>query len=122
MSAGAFDLPQHLGGGFTNVQMSVVQRGTQGGCGVTAARSEPPECDGGLAAKPLVRGVFMERVQWPGANGRSFESARHSINPLTDTTVTTTVQVFSVSFSVNPLNLPTTQNPLSFIQEKIIAP
>ena len=37
-------------------------------------------------------------------------------------TVTTAVQVFSVSYSVNPLNLPTNQKPLSFIHDTNMAP
>ncbi len=36
--------------------------------------------------------------------------------------VNITLQVLSVSFSVNPLNLCTTQNPLSFIHESVIDP
>ena len=48
--------------------------------------------------------------QWV-LNGRTTESNRQVSNPTILFTVT--VQVFSVSFSVNPLNLPTTQKPLS---------
>ena len=50
------------------------------------------------------------------------EAIQVAISPTRLLTDTTTVQVFNVSFSVNPLSLPTTQNPLSFIQESIIAP
>ncbi len=56
------------------------------------------------------------------ANGKTHDKTRHSINPATLATVTNIVQLFNVSFSVKPLNLPTTQNPLSFIQERNIAP
>lgn len=37
-------------------------------------------------------------------------------------TVAMTVQVLRVSFSVKPLRRPTTQKPLSFIQERIMPP
>jgi hypothetical protein len=49
-------------------------------------------------------------------------SNRQFSNPTILFTVTTTDQVFSVSFSVKPLNLPTTQKPLSFIHDTNMAP
>jgi phospholipase/lecithinase/hemolysin len=63
--------------------------------------------------------------QLPGRlylNGNNQAATSVTISPATELTVTTTVQLFSVSFSVKPLNLLTTQNPLSFIHDKIIAP
>jgi hypothetical protein len=55
-------------------------------------------------------------------SGKICENTRHSIRPATDATLTMTVQVLSVSFSVKPLSLPTTQKPLSFIHDRNMAP
>ena len=56
------------------------------------------------------------------AIGSNFANTRQTSNPTTLLIDTTIVQLFNVSFSVKPLSLPTTQKPLSFIHESIIAP
>ena len=51
------------------------------------------------------------------ANGINFDATSVTTNPSADTRVSITLNDFSVSFSVKPLNRDTTQKPLSFIQE-----
>jgi len=56
------------------------------------------------------------------AIGSSLLSASVTRRPITESAVSWTLQVRSVSFSVMPLRRFTTQKPLSFIQERNIAP
>ena len=51
------------------------------------------------------------------ANGINFDATSVTTNPSADTRVSITLNDFSVSFSVKPLNRDTTQKPLSFIQD-----
>jgi len=54
--------------------------------------------------------------------GNSATAINVSIKPAIDMNESSTVQLLSVSFSVKPLILQTTQKPLSFIQEQMIEP
>jgi len=73
------------------------------------------------AIQRLAPGI-ADRILKKKLSQKKKETSKTSINPTREITTNNLVQLFRVCFSVKPLSLATTQNPLSFIQEIVNEP